>query len=229
MASPVEMCPHTGKVLRDPIMISLTFFTLIFIITISLACAQPWKVPSGLHRGRRVRDTEPPAVSDCLVTYQAFQPNMDFFKEKLAEITVDKCSQGRAGHKKKQRRNKKRKNKRKNKRKKGKRNPSKSKKLKKPKNSRKTRKLPDRKRKRKKIHRELRTFRRWKSLMSGRAREGKPSSPAAQRALTSLWSDLLEAGPHWKNILRDLQHLQQHNTTSLPALPSHSQHSLRSE
>ena len=106
---------------------------------------------------------------------------------------------------------------------------SKSKKLKKPKNSRKTRKLPDRKRKRKKIQRELRTFRRWKSLMSGRAREGEPSSPAAQRALTSLWSDLLEAGPHWKNILRDLQHLQQHNTTSLPALPSHSQHSLRSK
>ena len=226
MASPVEMCPHTGKVLRDPIMISLTFFTLIFIITISLACAQPWKVPSGLHRGRRVRDTEPPAVSDCLVTYQAFQPNMDFFKEKLAEITVDKCSHGRAGQKKKQRRNKKRKNKRKNKRKKGKRNPSKSKKLKKPKNSRKTRKLPDRKRKRKKIHRELRTFRRWKSLMSGRA--GQPlTSPAAQRAVTSLWSDLLEAGPQWKNILRDLQHLQ-HQNSSLP-LPSHSQHSLRSE
>ena len=89
------MCPHTGKVLRDPIMISLTFFTLIFIITISLACAQPWKVPSGLHRGRSVRDAKPP-VSDCLVTYQAFQPNIDFFKEKLAEITVDKCSQGKA-------------------------------------------------------------------------------------------------------------------------------------
>ena len=173
-----------------------------------------------------MRDTQPPPVSDCLVTYQAFQPNMDFFKEKLAEITVDKCSQGRAGHKKNKRRNKKRKNKKK--KKKRKRNPSKSKKLKKPKNSRKTRKLPDRKRKRKKIHRELRTFRRWKSLMSGRAAEPL-SSPAAQRAVTSLWSDLLEAGPHWQNILRDLQHLQ-HQNSSLPLpLPSHSQHSLKSE
>ena len=147
------MCLHTGKVLRDPIMISLTFFTLIFIITISLACAQPWKVPSGLHRGRSVRDTKPP-VSDCLVTYQAFQPNIDFFKEKLAEITVDKCSQGKAKKNsrknKRKQRSKKRKTKKKNKRK---RNPKKSKKLKKPKNRSKTRKLPDRKRKRKKIYR----------------------------------------------------------------------------
>ena len=200
-------------------MISLTFFTLIFIITISLACAQPWKVPSGLHRGRRVRDIKPPA-SDCLVTYQAFQPNMDFFKEKLAEITVDKCSQSKAGTKKNKRRQR---NKKKNKKKKRKRKPKKSKKPKKPKNRSKTRKLPERKRKRKKIYRELRTFRRWKSLMSGRAREPL-ADPAAQRAVTSLWSDLLEAGPQWRNILGDLQN----QNTSLP-LPSHTHHSLRSE
>ena len=220
------MCPHTGKVLKDPIMISLTFFTLIFIITISLACAQPWKVPSGLHRGRSVRDIQPPVSSSCLFTYQAFQPNMDFFKEKLAEITVDKCSQSKAGTKKNKRRQRNKKNKPKKKKKnKRKRKPKKSKKVKKPKNRSKTRKLPDRKRKRKKISRELRTFRRWKSLMSARAREPL-ADPAAQRAVTSLWSDLLEAGPHWRNILGDLQDLQ-HENTSL-ALPSHTHHSLRS-
>ena len=212
------MCSHTGKVLKDPIMISLTFFTLIFIITVSLACAQPWQVPSGLHRGRRARDIKSP-VSDCLVTYQAFQPNMDFFKEKLAEITVDKCSQGRAASNKNKRRNKKRKNKNKNKKKK---RSKKSKKQRKPKNSRRTRKLPGRKRKRNKIHRELRTFRRWKSLMSGRVRQ-LPSDPAAQRAVSSLWSDLLQAGPQWRNLVRDIQ-----LNTSL-TLPSHSHHSLRSE
>ena len=208
------MCLHTGKVLRDPIMISLTFFTLIFIITISLAASQPWKVPSGLHRGRSVRDIQPAVSDPCLVTYKAFQPNIDFFKEKLAEITVNKCSQGKADTKKHKRRQ--RNNKKKNKKIKKKKNKKRKRNPKKPKNRSKTRKLPDRKRKRKKIHRELRTFRRWKSLMSGRATEPL-ADPAAQRAVSSLWSDLLEGGPQWRSLLGDLQ-----------TLPSHSQHSLRS-
>ena len=207
------MCPHTGKVHKDPLMISLTFLTLIFIITVSLACAQPWRLPGGSHR--RTRDLSTESRSECLVTYHAFQPNMDFFKEKLAEITVDRCRKNKASG---SRRNKRKLRKQKKKSKKKNKKKTKSKKEKKPKNRSKTRKLPNRKRKMRKIYRELRTFRRWKSLMS---RKELVADPAAQRAVSSLWSDLLEKGPQWRNVFRDIHQ----NLT----LPSHSHHSLRAE
>ena len=200
------MCPHSGKVLKDPIMISLTFFTLIFILTVSLACAQPWRVPGGSRRTRDLSEGQP--VSDCLVTYHAFQPNMDYFKEKLAEITVDKCTRKKGGRESRRHKRKLKKQKKK----------TKKKRLKKPKNRSKTRKLPNRKRKMRKIYRELKTFRRWKSLMS---RKELLADPAAQRAVSSLWSDLLEKGPQWRNVFRDL-----HNNDTLP---THAHHSLRTE
>ena len=152
-------------------------------MTVSLACAKPWRVhPTSHHPSVPV-----PA---CLVTYQAFQPNMDFFTEKLAEITVDKCTKNKGGSRR-NRRKQKRKTKKKRK------NPKKSKRLKKMKNRRKTRKLPNRKRKIRKMNRELRKFRRWKSLMSGK-QEGNSSSESSH------WTDSRSLPSHARHSLRSL-------------------------
>lgn len=174
-------------------MMAVTFFTFIFILVITLASVEPWKIPSeGSKGGRNTREIADMIHPDCIHTYTAYQPNMDFFKEKLAEITVDKCN---PVNKKKKKRDKKRRRKgaslnqkdsrkgrkRKSKNRNGKtkiKNKSQDKDVRKsfsdvkkrrrPKT--KSRKLNKRRRKSKKkkrkVFRELENFRKWKSLMS---------------------------------------------------------------
>ena len=74
-------------------MISLAVLTTIFIIIVSLACVEPWSIPSSDVRGRNTRDITKIPGYQCVYTYKAFQPNLDFFKEKVAEITVDVCNE----------------------------------------------------------------------------------------------------------------------------------------
>ena len=54
LASPasVSMCPAQRRVAKDPLMISVTFFTFVFVVVVSLACAQPWNVPANTRDGR---------------------------------------------------------------------------------------------------------------------------------------------------------------------------------
>ena len=206
-------------------MISVTFFTTIFIIVISLACVEPWTIPSETSRGRNIRETSIEREShECVYTYKAYQPNMDFFKEKVAEITVDKCNEDLAGRKKKKRnrkrdsskvkKGKKDQRKKKNNRR-GKKSLDSPKKIKIKKNSKGSgrKQRNKKKRKNKKIFRELKTFRKWKSLMSQRK---LLSQPVGQKAVSDLWSGLIDSGPPWKEIFQDMH--QSSSESSDPSL-----------
>ena len=199
-------------------MISITFFTFIFIIIVSLACAQPWKIPSNTHRATRDLSTvdSDNAEAECLVTYQAFQPNIDFFTEKVAEITVNRCNNNNKSSTKIKRKRKPRKNNKvvKKKRKTKKRRKSnvglKNRRKPKTKSGRKSKKKnrksskKKRKRKNKKIFRELKVFRRWKTMMS---QQKLMSQPVAQKAVSDLWTDLFKEGEEWKEIFEDMHQL----------------------
>ena len=249
LASPasVSMCPAQRRVAKDPLMISVTFFTFVFVVVVSLACAQPWNVPANTRDGRdqaecqdecqaaarrSARDlTKRGSEYDCVYTYTAFQPNMDFFKEKVAEITVDKCNNGA---KKKKKRNKKSgrkkqraegagKKSKKSAKKRGKSRKQKNKnrrKTKRPKT--KSRSVTPRKRekknrnrkknKNKKVFKDLKMFRNWKRMMSQRR---LMSEPAAQEAVADLWTGLLDRGTEWKQIFEDMhQHDQDQASAS---------------
>ena len=154
-------------------MISLAVLTTIFIIIVSLACVEPWSIPSSDVRGRNTRDITKIPGYQCVYTYKAFQPNLDFFKEKVAEITVDVCNEnGDRGKKRKRKRDKaKKSNDEKKKRGRGGRN-KKTTGIKKRKNRSKIKSRISRRRNRnkknrnKKIFRELNVFRKWKSMMN---------------------------------------------------------------
>ena len=202
-------------VLRDPLMISLIVFMIIFIIVVSLASVEPWTIPSGGARGRNTRDVTkipgPGAGAQCVYTYKAFQPNLDFFQEKVAEITVDKCNGNDQNIKRKKKRqrgkSKKPYNEMSEKNDRGKSKDKKKRKIKnrKRKNRPKTKSRKsgrrNKKKKNKKLFRELKVFRKWKSV---RNHNKLMSEPVAQKAVKDLWADLLEKGPHWKDIFEDM-------------------------
>ena len=248
LASPasVSMCPAQRRVAKDPLMISVTFFTFVFVVVVSLACAQPWNVPANTRDGRdqaecqdecqaaarrSARDlTKRGSEYDCVYTYTAFQPNMDFFKEKVAEITVDKCNNGakkkkrnkKSGRKKQRaegagkkskksakKRGKSRKQKNKNRRK-TKRPKTKSRSVTPRKREKKNRNR--KKNKNKKVFKDLKMFRNWKRMMSQRR---LMSEPAAQEAVADLWTGLLDRGTEWKQIFEDMhQHDQDQASAS---------------
>merc|ERR1712079_651954 len=191
----VIMCRLQGKVLRDPLMLSLTFFTFLFIIIVAMASAEPWTIST---KHRKTRDlTKMGGNYDCLYTYTAFQPNMDFFKEKVAEITVDKCKDEAEGNKtrrrsrgkggKKEAKQERRSRKNDGKRLLGKKNRQKTK----------SRRIPRRRKvkRNKKVYRDLKQFQDWKRMMSQRR---LMTEPVAQEAVASLWSGLMMKGDDWR-------------------------------
>ena len=72
--------------LKTSTRISACIFTIVWV---SGAGARPG---NKYKPGKSVRNLE---ESDCLYTYTAVQPNLDFVKEKVAEFTVDKCDMER--------------------------------------------------------------------------------------------------------------------------------------
>ena len=157
--------------MKDPLMISLAVLTTIFIIIVSLACVEPWSIPSSDVRGRNTRDITKIPGYQCVYTYKAFQPNLDFFKEKVAEITVDVCNKkADKDEKRKRRRDKAKKSNDEKKKRVGRRKKTTG--IKKRKNRSKIKSRISRRRNRnkknrnKKIFRELNVFRKWKSMMN---------------------------------------------------------------
>ena len=51
------------------------------------------------------------------------------------------------------------------------------------------------------MFRELKVFRKWKSVMN---HNKLMSEPVAQKAVADLWANLMEKGSHWKDIFEDM-------------------------
>ena len=212
-------------------MLSLTFFTFLFIIIVAMASAEPWRIST---KHRKTRDlTKMGGNYDCLYTYTAFQPNMDFFKEKVAEITVDKCkdetegnktrrrSRGKGGKKEAKIKGNSRKRKNVNKKKKRHRETKQERRSRKndgkrllgKKNRQKTksRRIPrTRKVKRnKKVYRDLKQFQDWKRMMSQRR---LMTEPVAQEAVASLWSGLMMKGDDWREVFDSMHQQDDHSS-----------------
>ena len=208
-------------VLKDPRMISVWFFTVVLIIIVGVVSAEPWKKRAWKReRSARALNTA------CTYTYTAVQPNVDVIKEKVAEITVDRCAKQKwLKAEKKKRKKQRRKQMKKKQKQMMRRKKQQQKKNARPRTkTRKGRKIKakdkkerQRLRRQRKLYQEHEEFRRWKSKIS---LNNLLTEPVAQDAITDLWAGLIERGPQWKQIYEDMHQKE---------LPRHATHSIGSK
>ena len=215
-------------------MLSLTFFTLLFIIIVAMASTEPWKIPL---KNRKTRDLTKIAGDrnyDCLYTYTAFQPNMDFFKEKVVEMTVNKCRDAKGGNKRRRRNQtkgekgkkeikskghsrkkiktvkvpksggKKKVARQNRKNKKNGRNKQRGKRNRQRQKT-KSRRMP----KRKKVKKNKKVYRDLQQFQDWKrmmSQRRLMTEPVAKDAVASLWSGLMETGGEWKVVFEEMHH-----------------------
>lgn len=221
-------------------MLSLTFFTLLFIIIVAMASTEPWKIPSKHRKTRDLTKVAGDRSYDCLYTYTAFQPNMDFFKEKVVEMTVNKCGDAKGGSKRRRRNQTQSEKGKKETKTKGQRGHSrkKTKTVKEPRNGgkkiarqnrknkkngrnkqrgkrqrqkTKSRRLPRRKKVKKK-KKVYRDLQQFQDWKRMMSQRRLMTEPVAKDAVASLWSGLMEKGGEWKVVFEKMHHKEDHES-----------------
>ena len=185
-----------GPVLLDMLAWSVLLASLV------AAAPPPNPAPPGQLSNKTPRQAAP---DPCLVTYTAFQPNVDVFTEKVAEITRNRCKprgvpRSRRKHKGK-----------------GNRKKRKSIRRRKPRTKSGRKKNKRSNKKNKKLFHELKAFRRWKSLVAG---SRLLLEPRAQEAVTELWLSLFSSGDQWRRIYEEMHEVRPVHVKHCPPQPA---------